>query len=96
MHHRISFVLRGRGNATAVLDYRAVRITAASLLTGLLIGAVGGAFRFLLSKADDLRYALVVWAHAWPYLGWLAPVSLGTLGAVLARLMVARFALGAH
>jgi CIC family chloride channel protein len=74
------------------LNYRAVRITAASLLTGLLIGAVGGAFRFLLSKADDLRYALVVWAHAWPYLGWLAPVALGTLGAVVARLMVARFA----
>jgi CIC family chloride channel protein len=92
MRHRISFVLRARGNAPAVLDYRAVRIAAASLLTGLMIGAVGGAFRFLLNKADDLRYALIVWAHAWPYLGWLAPVALGTLGAVVARLMVARFA----
>jgi len=92
MRHRISFVLRGRGNATAVLDYGAVRIAAASLLTGLMIGAVGGAFRLLLSKADDLRNALVIWAHAWPYLGWLAPVALGTLGAVLAHLLVARFA----
>jgi CIC family chloride channel protein len=92
MGRRISFVLRSKGNATAVLDYRAVRITAASLLTGLLIGAMGGAFRLLLSKADDLRYALVVWARAWPYLGWLAPVALGTFGAVVARLMVARFA----
>jgi CIC family chloride channel protein len=69
-----------------------VRITAASLLTGLLIGTAGAAFRFLLSKADDLRYAIVVSAHAWPYLGWLAPVAIGTLGAVLARLLVARFA----
>lgn len=92
MRHRISFVLGGRGNATAVLNYRAVRITAAALLTGLLIGAVGGAFRLLLSKADDLRYALIIWAHAWPYLGWLAPVALGTFGAVVARLLVARFA----
>ena len=92
MSHRISFVLRGRGNAAAGLNYRAVRITAASLLTGLMIGAVGGAFRLLLSKADDSRYALVVWAHAWPYLGWLAPVALGTLGAVVARLLVATFA----
>ena len=92
MRHHISFVLRGRGNATAVLDNRAVRIAAASLLTGLMIGAVGGAFRLLLSKADDLRDALVVWAHDWPHLGWLAPVMLGTLGAVAARLMVARFA----
>jgi CIC family chloride channel protein len=58
----------------------------------LLIGVVGGAFRFLLSKADDLRYALVVRAHAWPYVGWLAPVALGTLGAVVARSLVARFA----
>jgi hypothetical protein len=72
MRHRISFVLRGRENATAVLDYRAVRIALASLLTGLIIGAVGGAFRLLVSKANDLRHALVVWAHAWPYLGWLA------------------------
>ena len=92
MRHRISFVLRGRGNATAAVDYHAVRIAAASLLTGLMIGAVGGAFRLLLSKADDLRYALVVWVHAWPYLGWLAPVALGTLGAAVARLLVARFA----
>jgi CIC family chloride channel protein len=57
-----------------------------------MIGAVGGAFRLLLSKADDLRDALVVWAHAWPYLGWLAPVALGTLGAVVARLLVVKFA----
>ena len=92
MRHRISFVERGRGNANAVLDYRAVRIAVASLLTGLMIGAVGGIFRLLLSKADDLRYALVIWAHAWPYLGWLVPVALGTLGAAAARLMVARFA----
>jgi CIC family chloride channel protein len=85
-------VLRGRGKATAAVDYRAVRIAAASLLTGLMIGAVGGTFRLLLSKTDDLRYALVVWAHAWPYLGWLAPVVLGALGAAAARLLVARFA----
>jgi chloride channel protein, CIC family len=92
MRHGISFVLRGKGNAASVLNYRAVRITAASLLTGALIGAVGAAFRFLLGKANDLRGALVVWAHAWPYLGWLAPVALGTLGAVVARSVVARFA----
>ena len=91
MRHPISFVLRDKGN-TAVLDYRAVRISIAALLTGLLIGVVGSAFRLLLGKADDLRYALVVWAHAWPHLGWLAPVALGTLGAAVARLMVARFA----
>ena len=30
--------------------------------------------------------------HGWPYLGWLAPLALGTLGAVVARLMVVRIA----
>jgi hypothetical protein len=60
MRHRISFVLRGKGNTAAGLDHRAVRITIAGLLTGLLIGAVGGGFRLLLGNADDLRYALVV------------------------------------
>ena len=92
MRHRMSFVLRGKGNATAALDYRAVRITIAALLTGLMIGAVGGAFRLLLNNANHLRNALVVWAHAWPYLGWLAPVALGALGATLARLLVTKFA----
>jgi CIC family chloride channel protein len=92
MRHRISFMLWGKGNSLAVLDYRAVRVTIAAILAGLMIGAVGGAFRLLLGKADDVRYTLVVWAHAWPYLGWLAPVALGTVGAALARLMVARFA----
>ena len=69
---------------------RIVRISTASIVTGLLIGVVGGAFRFLLVKADYLRDTLVQWAHVWPYVGWLAPVALGLIGAVLARLMVLR------
>src|SRR5215469_6373023 len=76
----------------ALLDSRVIRISAASILTGLLIGVVGGAFRLLLNKSDDLRDVLVAWAQAWPYLGWLAPVALGTLGALVARLMVVRIA----
>jgi CIC family chloride channel protein len=92
MRDRISLVLRGKENATAALDYRAVRITIAAVLTGLLIGVVGGVFRLLLSKADDLRNALVVRAHAWPHIGWLAPTALGILGAAVARLMIVKIA----
>ena len=79
-----------------LLNSRVVRISTASLLTGLLIGAVGGAFRFLLNRADHLRDTLVLWAHMWPYTRWLAPVALGVLGAVVARWMVVRFAPGAE
>src|SRR6516162_9240094 len=76
----------------ALLNSRVVRISTASLLTGLLIGAVGGAFRLLLIKADTLRNELVLWAHMWPYTGWLVPVAVGLIGATLARLLVVRFA----
>jgi len=71
-----------------LLNSRIIRLSAASLLTGLLIGIVGGLFQLLLIFADSLRNALVAWAHGRPYLGWTAPVALGLIGAALARLMV--------
>lgn len=74
-----------------VLNSRVVRIVFAGALSGLLIGIVGGAFQLLLAAADRLRDVLIVRAHAWPHLGWLAPVGLGLAGASLARLLVVRF-----
>jgi CIC family chloride channel protein len=74
------------------LNSRVLRISAASLATGLLIGGVGTAFRLLLIKADDLRNELVLWAHAWRYAGWLVPMAVGLLGAAVARWLVVRFA----
>jgi CIC family chloride channel protein len=76
----------------AFSDFRILRISVASLVTGLLIGGVGGAFRLLLIKADDLRIQLVLWAHRWPYAGWLVPMAVGLMGAALARWLVVRFA----
>ncbi len=74
------------------LNSRVIRVSTASILAGILVGLVGGAFRYLLIAADNQRTALVAWAHAWPYIGWLAPVALGLVGAGLARLLVVRFA----
>jgi CIC family chloride channel protein len=79
-----------------VLTSRLILISAASILSGGLIGLVGGAFRYLLIAADRARGALIVWSHAWPHIGWLAPVSLGLVGAGLARFLVVRFAPGAE
>src|SRR5215472_7859533 len=76
----------------ALLNSRVMRTSGASLATGLLIGGVGGAFRLLLIKADDVRDEIVLWAHKWPYGGWLVPVALGLVGAVVARWLVVRFA----
>ncbi len=75
-----------------VLSSRLILISIASILTGILVGLVGGAFRYLLIAADHGRVALIAWAHAWPYFGWLAPVALALAGASLARLLVVRFA----
>ena len=74
------------------LKSRVIRISIASILAGIFIGLVGGAFRYLLIAADNQRNALISWAHAWPYVGWLAPVALGLVGAAAARIMVVRFA----
>jgi hypothetical protein len=41
---------------------------------------VGSAFRYLLIDADSRRNAFITWAHAWPWIGWLAPVALGLVG----------------
>jgi chloride channel protein, CIC family len=73
------------------LNPRVIRLFAASLITGLLTGIVGGLFRFLLSVADNQRDAFVRWTHAWPYIGWVGPLALGLTGAALARLLVTRF-----
>ena len=74
------------------MNSRVLRISTASLLAGILIGVVGGAFRYLLIAADGLRDTLILRAHAWPLTGWLAPVALGLLGAAVARFLVVRFA----
>src|SRR5215472_1491299 len=76
----------------ALLSSRVMRISVASLATGLLIGGVGGAFRLLLIKSDNLRNELVFWAHTWPYAGWLVPMAVGLTSAALARWLVVRFA----
>lgn len=74
-----------------VLNSRVIRIAVAGVLSGLLIGIVGGGFQLLLTAADRLRGALIVRAHAWPHVGWLVPVGLGLAGAALARLLVVHF-----
>ena len=75
-----------------VLNSRIVRISTASVLAGILVGLVGGAFRYFLIAADGQRDALIAWAHAWAYAGWIVPVAVGLLGAAAARVLVVQFA----
>jgi chloride channel protein, CIC family len=65
-----------------------VRICVTAIVAGVLIGFVGGAFRWCLQTADDLRIDFVDWAHKLPGPGWLVPMAAAAASATLAALIV--------
>lgn len=58
---------------------------------GILIGLIGGAFRFGLTWADTHRTQWIEQLHSWPWLGWIVPVLFAAVAAAVARWLV-RFA----
>ncbi len=68
------------------------RLFPRAALVGLLAGLVAVAFRAILAAGDNLRNASIAWAHHYPVLGCLIPISFGAVGASLAVLLVRRFA----
>ncbi len=65
-----------------------VLICCTAVVAGVVIGFVGGAFRWCLQWADRLRLDLVDWAHQLPGPGWLVPIAAAAIGATLAALIV--------
>jgi CIC family chloride channel protein len=65
-----------------------VLICVTATLAGIVIGFVGGAFRWLLEACDRLRFELVDWIHRLPGPGWLIPVAFVATGATLGALVV--------
>lgn len=63
-------------------------ICATATVAGVVIGFVGGAFRWCLQSADRLRVDFVDWAHTLPGPGWLIPMAAAAAGATLAALIV--------
>lgn len=60
-------------------------------LVGLIAGLVAVAFRWLLTLGDGLRVHLIEASHAYPRIGWVAPVLWGVGGALLAVWLVRRY-----
>ncbi|MET0297823.1 MAG: ClC family H(+)/Cl(-) exchange transporter [Microbacterium sp.] len=58
-----------------------------AIVAGVATGFIGGAFRWLLLRADAVREELATWAHAVP-LGVLVVMLVGALAAVVAVLLV--------
>jgi len=67
-------------------------LAASGLVVGALTGLVGSAFHLALDGARQLRLVLLAWTHAYPDVGWLAPVLLAAIFAYVARWLVGRFA----
>lgn len=59
-----------------------------AIVAGAVIGVVGGAFRWCLERLERWRIHTVEWAHELPGPGWLVPVGITILGALLAALIV--------
>lgn len=57
-------------------------------VAGVVIGLVGGAFRWCLEQADQIRTDFVEWTHVLPGPGWLLPMAAAAVGATLAALIV--------
>src|SRR5215813_10143026 len=76
-------------------DARLIRVTIASVIAGVLIGVVGGSFRWCLAHSEQLRDRLIVWSHGYPYFGWIVPVLVALIAVAIARLLVLKFAPGA-
>lgn len=65
-----------------------LRLALGATLAGALAGLVGGAFRFVLDRADALRDAFLGWSQQWPQGGWLWPVLAAAACAAAARALV--------
>ncbi|MGV9803470.1 chloride channel protein [Mycobacterium sp. NPDC003449] len=66
----------------------ALLVCVTATLAGVVIGFVGGAFRWCLLTADRLRIEFVDWAHGLPGPGWLVPMAAAAAGATAAALIV--------
>jgi chloride channel protein, CIC family len=64
----------------------------ASLVAGALAGLLGSLFRLFLIRADVWRDQALGWSHRVPTWGWLIPVLGVAASAVVARMLVQRFA----
>ncbi len=78
-----------------IWDPPLIRLTIASVIAGVLIGVVGGAFRWCLAQAELWRDHMVAWSHGNPWIGWIVPLVVAMVAVGIARLLVVLLAPGA-
>ena len=75
-----------------IWDARLLRMTLASVIAGVMIGVVGGSFRWCLERAEQLRDRIIFLSHGKPYIGWIVPVVAAAIAVAIARLLVLKIA----
>lgn len=68
------------------------RLFPRAILVGLLAGLLAVAFRIALASGDNIRHALLTWAHQYPLFGWIFAILFGITGATLSVFLVRRLA----
>lgn len=76
------------GGASAGSLRSTAAICAIAVLAGVVIGLIGGAFRWCLEAAETVRADLVEWALRLPGPGWLIPILVVAACATVAALIV--------
>ncbi len=68
------------------------RLFPRAALVGLCAGVIAIAFRAILATGDSFRNTLILWAHHYPFFGFILPVCYSAGGASLSVFLVRRFA----
>lgn len=68
------------------------RLIPRAALAGVAAGVLAVFFRVALQGMDNLRNAIVTWAHQFPVWGWLFPVAFGAVTAASSVYLVRRYA----
>jgi chloride channel protein, CIC family len=78
-----------------IWDPPLIRLTIASVIVGIMIGVVGGTFRWCLARAEVWRDHMVFWSHGSPWIGWIVPLVVALVAVGISRLLVLKLAPGA-
>ncbi|WOC14045.1 chloride channel protein [Gordonia sp. MP11Mi] len=65
-----------------------VRLCVVALIAGVIIGFIGGGFRWCLSHLDRWRADMLDWVNTLPGPGWLIPIVVTAAGAIAAAAIV--------
>jgi CIC family chloride channel protein len=68
------------------------QLAVVATISGAVAGVFGATLRLCLLGADNIREAVLAWAHQWPLVGWVVPMVISGVLVTVAAWLVQRFA----